>query len=437
MVRVLKPSFADTMAAVPTHESTPPLYYALAWFWTQLFGTSEFGLRSLSAVIGTATVPVVYLAGRELVSRRTGLIAAAITAVAPWMVWYSQEGRSYPLLMLLGAVSLLYFARSLKESSTKNLGFWALSSALALATHYFAAFLVVPEAIWLLYRLGRDHLKRLVASLAVIAASAAALAPLALDQAGHGYTDWIGDYALSYRTKEIVVQFIAGGNGNVPTWLSLLVLLVIGMALWLLLRADPQRQRAALPAALALSSVAIPFVLLVGGQDYVLARNLAVAWIPFAIVIAAGLAAGPRRLAIPVGVGLCGLLLALTVASAIAPKLQRMDWRAAAKLAPGISGGEVIVLPFTGGDPIKYYADAKAFHGTQRVRTIILLGWKRPGPAFRPPRGFERIRTDEGGVFTVVTLKTQSPRRFSRGQLYRLALDPVRSDVLRVKAAVR
>ena len=37
------------MDAVGFSESTPPLYYALAWVWTQLTGTGEFGLRSLSA----------------------------------------------------------------------------------------------------------------------------------------------------------------------------------------------------------------------------------------------------------------------------------------------------------------------------------------------------------------------------------------------------
>ena len=47
--RILRGSFWHAMDAVGFSESAPPLYYALAWVWTQLTGTGEFGLRSLSA----------------------------------------------------------------------------------------------------------------------------------------------------------------------------------------------------------------------------------------------------------------------------------------------------------------------------------------------------------------------------------------------------
>src|SRR4051794_8524183 len=43
--RVLRGSFGHAMDAVGFSESAPPLYYALAWFWTQVTGTGEFGLR--------------------------------------------------------------------------------------------------------------------------------------------------------------------------------------------------------------------------------------------------------------------------------------------------------------------------------------------------------------------------------------------------------
>ena len=54
-VHLLRMSFGGMLSAIPDSESTPPLYYALAWCWSKLFGTGEWGLRSLSAVIGTAT----------------------------------------------------------------------------------------------------------------------------------------------------------------------------------------------------------------------------------------------------------------------------------------------------------------------------------------------------------------------------------------------
>ena len=62
---------------------------------------SEAGIRSLSVVAGTALIPVACLGCCELVPARAGLLAAAFTALGPFMIWYSQEAREY---MLLAAV---------------------------------------------------------------------------------------------------------------------------------------------------------------------------------------------------------------------------------------------------------------------------------------------------------------------------------------------
>ena len=111
--RVLRGGFWHAMDAVGFSESAPPLYYALAWLWTQLTGTGEFGLRSLSALAGVATVPVAYLLGAELRGQRAGIVAAALVAVNPMLLWYSQEARGYALLRLLTALAALYFVRAL------------------------------------------------------------------------------------------------------------------------------------------------------------------------------------------------------------------------------------------------------------------------------------------------------------------------------------
>src|SRR6188474_14958 len=111
--RILRGSFWHAMDAVGFSESAPPLYYALAWLWTQVTGTAEYGLRSLSALAGVATVPVVFLLGAELRGRRTGIVAAALVAANPMLIWYSQEARAYALLVLLTTLSLLYFVRAL------------------------------------------------------------------------------------------------------------------------------------------------------------------------------------------------------------------------------------------------------------------------------------------------------------------------------------
>src|SRR5947209_20619831 len=68
---VLNGSLGHALHTIPLTESSPPLYYVLAWFWAQAFGLSEVGIRSLSALFGTALVPVAYVIGRRLGSTRT------------------------------------------------------------------------------------------------------------------------------------------------------------------------------------------------------------------------------------------------------------------------------------------------------------------------------------------------------------------------------
>src|SRR5204863_9249224 len=75
-VNILHKGFGDMVSAIASGESTPPLYYVVAWLWAKVFGTGEVGLRSLSALFGTAAIPLAYLLGRDLVGRRTGLVAA-------------------------------------------------------------------------------------------------------------------------------------------------------------------------------------------------------------------------------------------------------------------------------------------------------------------------------------------------------------------------
>ena len=61
------------LGLIPQTESTPPLYYCVAWVWARLFGYGEAGLRSLSAVAGVLTVPVAFARRREagLAARRS------------------------------------------------------------------------------------------------------------------------------------------------------------------------------------------------------------------------------------------------------------------------------------------------------------------------------------------------------------------------------
>jgi mannosyltransferase len=127
-------------------EANMSLYYFLLHFWLH-FGGSEFFVRALSVLFAVASVPVIYALGRRLFDSRVGLIAAALMAVNAYHVQYSQDARSYSLMVLLCLLSSLYFLKRLSEPSGWNRAVYFLSSALAVYAQFFSVLLLIAQ--WL------------------------------------------------------------------------------------------------------------------------------------------------------------------------------------------------------------------------------------------------------------------------------------------------
>ena len=224
-------------------ESTPPLYYWLAWLWSQVFGTGEVGLRSLSALFGVATVPLAYAAAARLVSARAGLVVAALAAVNPLLVWFSQEARAYALLVLLTTAALIFFARALEHPTGRTLAGWAVFSALALAAHYFAIFVIAPQALWLLWR---ARSRAVLGALAGVALAGAALLPLMVEQAGNDRANFIRAVTIGERLIQVPKQFLVGFDAPLEALATVLgvVLAAAGLAV---VRGAPTRVSGAAP----------------------------------------------------------------------------------------------------------------------------------------------------------------------------------------------
>ena len=111
-----------------------PLYYIYLKIFMTIFSDSDLVLRITSVLAGTASIPVMYLSGRE-VNKNTGYFAAILTAMSSFMIYYSQEVRLYALLFLFSALSLLFTLKILKKTNIKNLSGLLISDILILLTH--------------------------------------------------------------------------------------------------------------------------------------------------------------------------------------------------------------------------------------------------------------------------------------------------------------
>ncbi len=400
--RVLHHGLGPTLHAVANGERSPPLYYAAAWLWSKPFGTGEVGLRSLSALLGTLTIPLGYRAAAELGTRRAGLIAAALVALNPYLIWYSQEARSYSLLVLFGALALVGFARSLRTPSRASLAIWGIGSVLALYSHYFAIFVIVPQAAWLL----RAVRPRSAAGIAVAAVAIAGLAivPYAKNQEGDSRRNGFTDIALPTRAAESALNFVASeepdplaGDAKVDgiqIGAGLVGGLLFLAAAGLVIRETRPRERrgAVAVGSVGVASMAVPILLALVGLDFVNPRNLIGAVVPLIVAVAIGF--GTRRTwqvgALAAAAG-CLLFGAVDVAVYASRQMQRPDWRGAASAIGPASAPRILVVNRNGDDPLDYYLGTRklerANYPRQGISQIAVLGSessvRSPGKGFR------------------------------------------------------
>jgi 4-amino-4-deoxy-L-arabinose transferase-like glycosyltransferase len=78
----------------------PPLYFLCLSGWAAIFGTSEAALRSLSALFGSLTLPIAWIAMRRATTPQTAALCVVFLAVSPKHLRWSQEVRQYALLGL-------------------------------------------------------------------------------------------------------------------------------------------------------------------------------------------------------------------------------------------------------------------------------------------------------------------------------------------------
>ena len=481
-VHVLHPSLSSTLNAVVHHENTPPLWYLLAWLDTRLFGDGALALRLPSALAGIATVPIVWAVGKELSGRRAALIGAAIIAVNPLFVWYSQEARAYGLFVFFAALAMLCFVRLLRAPSARRAAWFALSGALALLTHYFAVFLLVPMALLLVRE--RSTRRLALPAVAAIALVGLALLPLISAQGGHG-TQWIGHWALSSRLQAIPQYFLTGySSASLGHGVELLVALPIlaGIALggWRLLAFSParpgsagpgqrqrwhQRQGAYIALAIAAFGTLAPVALALVGADYLAPRNLVAAMVPLSVLIAILFASidgedasdappgdavaarpGSRSAqrgshALPIGTALATLVLAAFLIVSLdvdaSPRLQRGNWRDLAKLLDRGEHPRAITTVELGAAPLEYYLPKLRLRNLARrasatIGEIDETGYAplRSAAGQAPAAGFHLLEHREIDGLIVYRFVSSVPRPVPEAVLRRNVITLAHPEVL-------
>ncbi|CAN5607346.1 hypothetical protein BH18ACT1_BH18ACT1_04240 [soil metagenome] len=144
-VNISKLRFEDLFEAL-RHDGHPPLYYLLLHGWMDVFGEGGLAVRSMSAVISVATLPLAWLAGATAGGRRCAAAAVVLFAVTPQAIHFGSEARMYSLVVFLVVGGWLVARALIERPTTLRVIGLALITAALLLTHYWAFYLVAAVA---------------------------------------------------------------------------------------------------------------------------------------------------------------------------------------------------------------------------------------------------------------------------------------------------
>lgn len=143
---------------VTAKDSNPPLYYLLLNVWMGIFGHSEFAMRTLSFFffIGLLYVTGLFLIDiLELPVKRT-MLFLSLFILNPMLHYFAFEARMYSMLALTATLSFYFLYK-------KDFRKYAWMSVIGLYTHYFTAFIILAQIVYLLVTGGavrfRKHLR--------------------------------------------------------------------------------------------------------------------------------------------------------------------------------------------------------------------------------------------------------------------------------------
>ena len=233
-VNQVRDTLAGVLHSLANQDVHPPLYPVLLWGWVKVGGESEFWTRLLSATFGFGAVIFIYLLGRDLYNRTTGIWAAWLLGLNAFAVFYSQEARSYSLMLCLGIASTWFLVRR------QWIIYGALAAMLAY-THNFGLFLLLAHGLFVLIKWPGDRKAMVITGLCVGLVYACWLPSLLGQIARVEEGFWIDPLAWSDLYKW--VWYWSGYN--IPVAIILIGLCIVGartghnkgllIGLWLLL----------------------------------------------------------------------------------------------------------------------------------------------------------------------------------------------------------
>lgn len=331
---VSKMTLADIFTKFLPGDFHPPLYYLVLKGWTTIFGYSEISLRIPSIIFGIGTIYLIYLIGKKLFDKKTGLIAGALLATSGLSIYYSQEARMYAMTAFLVALAFYLFLKKKWIMFSFALLFVGLTDYVALFV--VPVFLIVGWKDW----------KKTLLSLIPLTVGLTLWLPIFLKQImavssvqGSGWWGILG--TLTFKNIALIpIKFMLGRIGFDDKNIYLLIVVVAGF-LFASLVTKSFKSTKTLWLWLTLPIV-IGMILSFKVPSLIYFRFL-FCLTPFYLLVANGVSQYKKS-----KIALIVILLIFNLATSsyylLTPKFQREDWRGLTSFITSKSKGDAITI---------------------------------------------------------------------------------------------
>ena len=367
-----------------------PAYDLVLHGWIATFGSGLTPMRALSALLGVAAIGLVFWVARELLALSetceqsaasidyAAALSALIFTATLTMIRFARESRMYPLLIAAMLAETGFLLRAHRRGGFANYAALSLSTALSIATHFTAVFVIATQALWLI--LSREGRRASLPwkPLAALAAGVIVLAPLlagaivgsvgAMDK---GAINWIPPPSPSD-----LLSFFNRATGTFPFPVLLALALWGAISQW-------NRLRDSIVFALfwMYGPVLLLYVMSLTVTPLLVERYALSSFVPFFILAAVGIdaCASPR-----LRTGAIALAVALSVghSAAFLRKPPSLQWlHAVDRIQSSAPNAAIVVAPPHGANVLRYYlpsGDRYAVTGLAAdscARSQILLLW--------------------------------------------------------------
>ena len=308
MLNIVARGYRELLQPLALEQSAPLLFLWLQRFVVHLFGVSDVTFTVISLVVGLAALPIGWLVARRIVDRETSMLAVAMLAVSPPLIYYATSAKQYEMDVFV-AVVLLWLGLRVLDAPERSSRWVAAIGGGVLALTLSMPALFVLGGVWFAWAFcqsirtsarGRALLVVSGGLWGVTFGSMYLTMYSAVSKNEYMRRFWYGAYMSSQPTAGRAVRYLAKGLqvalfdvDSATPWLLvalLSVLLVVGVVALL-------RERRLSVAALLTVPLVLAVVASALGQ-WILYTRFMLYSAPFAaLLVAHGVAASARMLA--------------------------------------------------------------------------------------------------------------------------------------------